>query len=354
MKKTMTIGMLMLLMVGCTEQLCDLSETSSVINQTMGVDATDDVPEDISCIDELIGRYPDDFHNVLIYESMDELEEEIENLIDMPYYELRDWTIEHNFTNSVLESNIVYDSLLTVYMERYGETEEDADYPNDECIDLFAEELRTEYPHLFPNYNDESQLEPFDISINALFNSNGLLILGEDVYISVNDWEGVVSLLYTDYPKVRELPRYTYAFESIGNLNGGLGYKPKPEILLSNTITNGKYKLKYKYSVKYSQHRFYGTSDIVVSLLVKNYKKNCIIKRRISLDTEFSVWFIPSSIEQTGNTENYHFGPWETAKRVYKYNYQRHYYYATIVPYYGSRITVHSLRVSNEEVFVDL
>lgn len=349
-KKFLVLYFVFLLFTSCTEKISEapiVRQISKQYENSYENGSTNDL-----YIEELIATYPEDFINVRIYGSWTDIQNELDALNEMSFEELRIWCSDNTFSNIAIESNIIYDSLMTTMATQLGELEDDINFPSEECLCSVFEQIGTTYSELFPQY--ESNLEPIEISLYALLNSNHLLIVDSYVYMEID--EGLIGVSYQDYPTVRELSRNKQAFYNIATIDP-IVYKPRPEILLSDIVCNDKYKLKYKYSVEYTPHPFYQTSDIVVSLLIKNYKRigctDCIIKREISVDTQFSVYYPAENIELVGNTENYHFGPW-TTNRKYKYDFTHHYYFADIVPYYGAHITVQYLQASNEEVFVDL
>ena len=135
--------------------------------------------------------------NVMVFQTLNQLYQTIDMIQELNPTELRNWTIENNWTNDILESNILLDSII---FERYANCGIVFDNIEDEdstyiaaTIDAFDEAyaLRPDYFVTFTRDGDEI-LEPLGSLDEAVFyNDKNIFIVEGMVNISYGA-EGVV------------------------------------------------------------------------------------------------------------------------------------------------------------------
>lgn len=145
-----------------------------------------------SYIDSIVLENQQIYGNVLILDSLGEAFELLESWSELSYSDLRSEYTECNYTNSAIESHIVYDSLIYEGMQIYGR-----DYENDEVpLELLSDleyEVFENYINLIPPkfiYDEEigheiGIIEPIgDFDLFALTNEHGIFIVDTFVYKS--------------------------------------------------------------------------------------------------------------------------------------------------------------------------
>lgn len=304
----------------------------------------DDIAE-VKIYEELQKNYPNDFDNIVTFKSFQELYDELDSLNNYDYKQLRLWTLQMNHTNDVFESNIVVDSLLSLYTN-------DGETFNDEICHKLLYVAHNQYSNLIPQLEQKKIFAPIgEIGVKDLLNDRGLLVVFP--YILMQTDYGIDYCLLSDYKDVRNEKRKHEVLMSYGDIDwGNITYSQIP---LADTITKfHPYMVTYKYSVDYHYSPFYKTSDINVKVTVKNYKYaigiKWPIKRQIAIDTDFEVEYFTYPIELVSNFAQHKYN-WVTVRRVYQYSFNTHSYYCEKVPYYGSNIKIRKLLIDNGEVY---
>lgn len=141
-------------------------------------------------VQEYLDTYPELFGEVLVFNDFETIDNLLDELATKNFEELREWYGETNYHSDIIESNIVFDSVLSEIAEIYGirmdgeykMTEEEVSALYSDFIEVMSEEhpemcsFSEEYGRVcvnpFGSVDDES----------ALANEKGLIIIDKVVH----------------------------------------------------------------------------------------------------------------------------------------------------------------------------
>lgn len=208
----------MLLGTACSNQLDDADVMNNGVvelEETSAPSAEVDIwGENLSYdeidVDAYIEAHPETFGNVLVFESLDEVESLLEDMnlvnnsqeLTEKYADLRN--TRNGFNNLIIESHILYLSIYEEVARQYGydlDTEEDVEIDNDDFYVTLDEHLQAEvsngliqivertYTDLETGeINDGTYIEPLgELNTGALTNEKSLVIIDKVVYYFFED-----------------------------------------------------------------------------------------------------------------------------------------------------------------------
>lgn len=205
MKKTLINLCIILSIVACkTEPIEEMAinkrNSSMIIEENEELPPILDYTSDSVDLYNLVLEYVDRNHailgqNVMVFQTYNQLYETIDLIQELAPDQLREWTIDNNWTNDILESNILLDSVL---FSEFANRGIDLDECEDSAyiaatIDAFdnAYDMRPDYFLTTTRDNDEF-LEPLGkIDEVVFYNDKNLFIVEGFVHISYGE-EGVV------------------------------------------------------------------------------------------------------------------------------------------------------------------
>ena len=124
----------------------------------VGVDNEEDLTYDEIDVYEFIERTPEIFgENILVFNSLEVIDNLLEQLEEMNYRELREWCTENNIYTSAMQSKILYDSIWHAKADEFGIDFEQQDLDED-ILDAFYEALEIDlsnYPDCWYEAEDE-------------------------------------------------------------------------------------------------------------------------------------------------------------------------------------------------------
>ena len=280
----------------------------------------------------MVGNYPEVFGCVLILDSIGEAYQLLNQWESAPYHDIRDDYSSLGYSNDIVESHIVYDSLICKNMDLYNITDFSVNNQREE--EMFQEL----YHVISSNFSDlivpkrvyENELEDTiniieplgDLDLCALTNEYGIFIADTIVYklfpngkflavpISMypmyarEDYEHLLDIINQENNCIPDL-EYVYIYDH---------YRGEP---LYQTYSKVKYDHDYKYRLEVSLKAFanyswfYGTTTLGSELKVKNYKLGCFgwFYWRIKLHASGSYQYIYEAYRQTNPhdvQENYY------------------------------------------------
>lgn len=140
-------------------------------------------------VDDYLERYPNIFgESVQIFDDFSYVIDLLESFSTMNFQELRDWCSENGFYSSVIESNIIYDSVFHEIGEKYGYDTRTEEIP-EQYVDNIFEEFNQRMIEEHPEYCWED--EEYGLCANtygcisdfeSLVNDKGIFIVDKVVY----------------------------------------------------------------------------------------------------------------------------------------------------------------------------
>lgn len=248
-------------------------------------------------VQEYIDLYPDIFgENVQVFESLEEVDELLNQISEFSPEELRSWYSETNCHSRVIESNIIYDSVLYSCAEKYGidfDTDNDEQYYN-ELMDDFIDVMRNEYAvfcHFGIDTIEDEIVEcvnPFGNidDLSAFTNDNGIVIVDKVVYKFLGGY--LITCPIDVFVQVPISPEITYYFmeEAAGLLPeeyciSALSpclptQETEYEDIKSHIVRRGNYKLSV-YITAYPVWSW-GKTNVRAKTIISNYYRGNKLK----------------------------------------------------------------------------
>lgn len=207
----------MLLGTACSNQLDDVDVVNNGVVELEEASAPIDddfwgenLSYDEIDVDAYIGTHPETFGNVLVFESLDEVESLLEDMnlvnnsqeLTEKYVDLQ--TTRSGFSNPIIESHILYLSIYEDIARQYGydiDTEEDLEIESEDFYTTLDERLQEEVSNGLiqvvertytdpetGEISDGTYIEPLgELSIGALTNERSLVIIDNVVYYFFED-----------------------------------------------------------------------------------------------------------------------------------------------------------------------
>lgn len=287
MKTTIRIFLLGLLsLVLC---MCDTDKELNLEN-------TKKVPENIDYVLDIVNGNIELFGDVLILDSIGAAYDLLEHWETAPYDVIRNEYSNYGYTNQIMESNIVYDSLMTTYMDIYGISDFSEDTQHEDMFQELHTVILEEFPELIvPKEIFDSVMEDWiflmeplgDIDFYALVNEHRIFIADTIVYkvfpsgkflgIPISSYP---QYAYEEYETLLDLLNQNY--DIVPDLNEDANfYDYYRGELLYPSFSKVKYSHDYAYRLNVSLEAhanyscFYGTTTLMTKLKIKNYKLGC-------------------------------------------------------------------------------
>lgn len=355
------------LFVSCNQdQDCESSinvKRCSPENQAASEENTQTLEERYEGIDvqEYLDSYPDIFGDeILIFNDLDEVDLLLGDLANMDFNALRTWYNGVGIHNDIIESNIIYDSVLNKVAEQCGiQMNDDYEMSDGERSSLytrFVEKMSEEYPEMCST--DETYgayanpLGNVD-DVSALSNEKGLVIIDKVVY---KYQQGC--LLSCPIDKFVNLPIYDDIYEFAEDYEAGAisGFSeddiawggmivPQEHYVVDNinshVIERGDYKLSV-YLTAYPVWRWFNT-DIRGKVIVTNYYRNSKCRMQVNGHAEFYA-DVQTRFRDTETYDFFLYEHWDAkykSRTFYKTRCTLHYSY-TLKTY----VTLHDVAVS--------
>ena len=316
-------------------------------SDSLSAPAIDDYnnPYETLVVTDYVQNHPDLFDNdVLIFQSMEDVDSLLEEMQNMNYEDLRSQYTALGHNNSNIENCILLDSLYYVISQYLGYTsdQELEDYQKAILDSLVYCEVMQINPSLLYSYtitdtdqsyeNDNNTydvIEPYEqLDITALLNSNRLCIIETNVVKLLLDSTLIITPLLNyhhiaDYESLGELELLDANNASSLTDTTAIIWQPLYENNMLRSSTQKSYKdINYIYgnwymmTINYKMTRLYnlfvsgGDYNLCANLTIKNYKKGCFNKYWLSRhDTNgevFSETYIETnSMQGYANKQHY-------------------------------------------------
>ena len=286
----------------------------------------------ISSVKQIIAENPTVFENVLVFNDFEEVEKLSKIIENIPDAELGNYFQKLNFSNTAIRSIVVYDSIVTAYVEKYQLQDEDLDNISNEVSERLYDDIIND---LVSNHRDliyfgpVSEKEPNDIVItpigekdeNLLFNDKGLLVIGEGVIRHYSDGYACfpVSEYVDKYQRYNSASELSSVYEDVilftdserktngqqrAMMSGGLTatYDFIGNAYSSNTESWYKTTVVISTEPKYSA--FYQRQDIKAKTVIKNYKKSNNVYLLTNFPTTVNISFVCTYYFPSGSVAN--------------------------------------------------
>ena len=213
MKKLFYLCLPLLLMVGCKQEVTELSsflpngpkktmpsedEEELIPYEVDSVEYMEYIRECIESNRHLLGE------KLMVFDSYEQMYQTLASLQDFGFWELRTWTAENNWTNHAIEANIMFDSIFYevayaagiefdengVLLENTEEDEELLDIVSAEAFEI-AYNMQPEY-FVLETINDTNYVDLIgDIDESIFYNDLNLFIVEGMVHKSFGE-EGIL------------------------------------------------------------------------------------------------------------------------------------------------------------------
>lgn len=265
-------------MAACTNQMDDLvlstdQDTQNVVSQDTE-NSTDNY--------QYVLQHKDLFGSVLIFNTIDEVTELLQNMSSMDYVALRAQyarlQTDFGFQNDIIESNIYYDSIYSNVLAEYGynllvenvEIEDDNFYVSlDERLLAHDNGLLLVQSKQFASGETGTFIEPLgNLDWHALVNEKGLFIVGNVVYALVEEhWSSMPVEEYLSNPTAlsnNQIATYAnnYVYNDTKKDKHHFAYNSGGDRMLNIDIDAQQTNVYLPYI------------NFLVTLTISNYKKN--------------------------------------------------------------------------------
>ena len=258
------------------ERSQSLSETSSLEERYHNID-----------VYQLVRENHELFEDVIIFDSIGQVDQLLEELLNMNYEELRGWCNYYDFHNTCLESHIIYDSLWCAAKQQLGYDIEDKDLSFEEYDEIYEEflDLILPYSDLFTFQEDSefgicvSKLSDFQ-DIDMFCNADGIVIIDKVVFLfrdgflltcPIDEYLGIpenanMSELYAEYIDGEDMNGPTICMAPI---------KDPQETVLEDINTHIASRGNYKLSIYICAYPYWGwfKTNIRGKAIIENYYK---------------------------------------------------------------------------------
>lgn len=197
MKKFFINLCLVMFLAACTEAVEEMAvckRSSSIVDMEELPPILDYASDSVE-LNNLVLEYVERNHailgqHVMVFQTHNQLYQTIDMLQDLTPDQLREWTIDNNWTNDIIESNILLDSVFYTHMDELGMVFDDSDNNQNNYIELadtafeIAYELRPDY-FIHKNRNNISYWDVLGALDESIFyNDNNILVVEGLVYKS--------------------------------------------------------------------------------------------------------------------------------------------------------------------------
>lgn len=312
-------------------------------------------------VQEYLDNYPELFGNVLVFDNFEDVDNLLDDLATKNFEELREWYRETNYHNDIIESNIVFDSILNEIAEIYG-IRMDGEYEmtDDEVSTLyshFIEVMSAEHPEMC-SIDEEygcTCVNPFGCvdDESALSNEKGLIIIDKVVHKYQQGY-----LINCPIDKYVLLPEFAEVEDLFAACDAGLfpnvseddvswTQLPKQEVVEDNMKSHIAQRGGYRMSIYITAYPFWSdfSTNIRGKMIVKNSYYGSSYSARVTGTTVFSatVNYKKQPTEYYTFFNNYTF--WNTYKqRTYRFTWYRNQYTPTkrtIVSLYEAELNMY-------------
>ena len=233
MKKKHLLSILVLVLLcvtACQDTLENEPIKKQIESNTPTFDPSNITLEEIpDYVDAYLYEFPELFgNNVLVFNTWEELESELESLQQMTYTEHREWLNAHHLNNPVLNSLIIHDSVQIAVWEEFGMNfdipfSEDSDFGVVE--EYFGDEERQQMEELAFEQYDEIMSNEYAEYVKTEYKEDGSIILSplgildERVFCNDNNLficEGMVIKYFED--GILSCPIDLYATNNIASI----------------------------------------------------------------------------------------------------------------------------------------
>ena len=344
MKHARTVLLMLISMFvayGCTDNYVeDTNQTrkknseAALPSNTVEWDTSYDEIDVYECID----RAPYAFgENVLIFESMEEVDMLLEEMEELPYDELRQWCNDHNIWSTYIEAKIVYDSIWQSVEEEFGISSDEQEI-REEDLDAFYESLESrliEYPECWYSWQDKEygeimQPKCTSFDIEAFTNDKGIVIIDKVVfkyqqgylltcpvhkYADLGEYTQIEDLIMrinydTDIPDgyLCIVPIYPHEPDEPGTLPPAYPEQETVvETLHSHIVKRGDHKLSV-YITAYPYWSWFKT-NVRGKAIIENYYKGKPYKCMVYGEIRFGAHFTDGNVSESSRGHFFIAGP---------------------------------------------
>lgn len=204
MKKSFNCAIIFCIFISCCLSSCslnkaDVSQTANDNQESNVTVARSPFSSGMIDVEQVIADNPSIFgENVLIFESMDDVDELLSNMQEADPMQLRSIYTSLGNNNPIIESHIIYDSVmadvqdqLSIYIDDYIHEDD-----MDELMETFVENMQQNFPtfciigeYVLPDDNVCTCVSPLGvIDERVLCNDHNIFIVGEIVFKIVGDY----------------------------------------------------------------------------------------------------------------------------------------------------------------------
>lgn len=293
----------------------EMSEHSSskqrlcMASADVGGDNEEDLTYDEIDVYEFIERTPEIFgENILVFDSLEVIDNLLEQLEEMDYRELREWCTENNICTSALQSKILYDSIWDAKADEFGIAFEQQDL-DEVILDAFYEALEMDllnHPDCWYEVEDEEYgicKRPRCASLDDwVFCNNKNIFIADKVVFKYQDGYLLTCPVhkyaeieeYADMNDLYERIQYEEAVEGTDCPRSAMCIAPMypeqetiEESLKSHIVKQGDYKL----SVYITAYPYWSWGDTHVrgKAIIDNYYKGKSSERYVTGEIRFGA-----------------------------------------------------------------
>lgn len=265
-------------MAACTNQMDDFVLSSYQDTPNVVIQDTENSTDTY----QYVLQHKDLFGNVLIFNTIDEVTELLQNMSSMDYVALRAQyarlQADFDFQNNIIESNIYYDSIYSSVLAEYGynllvknvEIEDDNFFVTlEERLLAHNNGLLSVQSKQFASGETGTFIEPFgNLDWHALVNEKGLFIAGNVVYALVEGhWSNMPVDDYINNPTIQlnnQIATYSnnYVYNDAKKDKHHFAYNSDGDRMLNIDIDAQQTNVYLPYI------------NFLVTLTISNYKKN--------------------------------------------------------------------------------
>ena len=198
--KATIVAMAAVVSVACTDQV-DMTLSTPQESSCLTMDSIDNNFD----VYKYVQQRKDDFGNVLIFNSMDEVNKLLQDMANMDYSTLRAQYMilqaEFGFKNAIIESNIFYDSIYSTVAQEYGYNllAENVEIEEEDFYIELEQRLLANNQNLLSvcqkqgvenivSVSDETFIEPLGhLDWSALLNEKNIFVAANTVYAFIED-----------------------------------------------------------------------------------------------------------------------------------------------------------------------
>ncbi len=373
MKKKHLLSILVLVLLcvtACQDTLENEPIKKQIESNTPAFEPSNITREEIpDYVDAYLQEFPELFgNNVLVFNTWEELDSELESLHQMTYTEHREWLSAHHLNSPILNSLIIHDSVQTAVWEEFG-MNFDIPFPGDSDLgvveEYFGDEERQQMEELAFERYDEIMSNEYAEYVKTEYEEDGSIILSPlgvlDERIFCNDnnlfiCEGMVIKYFED--GILSCPIDEYMTYSEINLAQAIDTTSSHRILVWPNARNDKtfestnseqYMTRVNFHISVTKAWFFFERKLT-TMHVTNYHK-----RRDGSYRNVACWTsIDADVDVTcvDGTLDYHFRPVNWFRKSSTF-YRIHYSICGCPYTYFSHIRVDSRNQHGVEIHED-